>query len=189
MNTTRSFGFLLAGLSTGLLAGWLLFGLHAPVQATGNSDRFEDYIMCTGPIVQNFSQHQFGFELDGIWLLDYKTGKLQASAVNRLDGKLMAWSEVDLVKEFGIAPRSNVHFMMTTGLISKGNAALYLAETTSGKMGIYSMTLTDSSLAGNSLMIRRHDMGSFRAAQAKATEPKPAPPPAPVGANGAAKQE
>ncbi len=188
MNRTHGFGLLIAGLSIGWLSAWLIFGPSATVQATGNSDRYEDYIMCTGPIVQNFTQTQFGFELDGLWLLDYKTGKLQATAVNRLNGRLMGWAEVDLVKEFGIAPRSNVHFLMTTGLISKGNAALYLAETTSGKLGVYTITLTETTGAGMGMIIRRHDMTSFRQAQAKAEEPA-APPPAPPGANAPVKQE
>lgn len=177
MATKRGMMSLAAGLMLGLLAGWLVFGQGPIVEAAGNSDRNGDFVICTGPIVQNFTNTNFGFELDGVWLLDYRSGKLMASAVNRLDGKMQAWTEVDLVKEFGIAPRSNAHFVMTTGLIAKGQAALYLAETSTGKMGIYSMALTDemtqvglNSAVGASMTIRRHDMTNFRGPQAKGGE-------------------
>jgi hypothetical protein len=182
MATKRGMVSLAAGLMLGLLAGWLLFGQGPVLQAAGNSDRNGDYVICTGPIVQNFTNTNFGFELDGVWLLDYRTGKLMASAVNRLDGKMQAWTEVDLVKEFGIAPRATAHFVMTTGLIAKGQAALYLAETTTGKMGVYTMALTDETVQaglnaaiGANMTIRRHDLTSFRGA-ARPAEPKPAAP-------------
>ena len=44
-----------------------------------------------------------------------------------------------MVSEFGLPPRADVHFLMTTGQIANGQAALYVAETTSGKFGVYTM--------------------------------------------------
>ena len=172
MGTKRGLCSLAAGLTLGLFGGWLLFGPGNQAAGAGNSYRNGEYAICTGPIVQNFSEHKFGFDLDGVWLLDYRNGKLMASAVNRLDGKMMAWTEVDLVKEFGIAPRAAAQFIMTTGMIAKGNAALYLAETNSGKFGVYTMSFTDDGLgaAGErslGLALRRHDITSVRAAPAK----------------------
>lgn len=166
-NNARGNWSMAAGLVLGLAAGYLLFAGGGPAIATGNSDRNGEFVICTGPIVQNFTSHKFGFELEGVWLLDYRTGKLMATAVNRLDGKMMAFNEVDLVKEFEIAPRANAHFVMTTGLIAKGQAALYLAETTSGKFGVYTMAYTDGSITTSEgrqagLMIKRHDLTNFR---------------------------
>jgi hypothetical protein len=53
-----------------------------------------------------------------------------------------------------------VHFMMTTGQITRGQAALYLAETSSGKIGVYSMQPRDDKELG--VQIKKHDMVFFR---------------------------
>jgi hypothetical protein len=110
-----------------------------------------------------------GPDLDGVWLLDYRSGRLLGTIINRVSGKITGWAEVDLVKEFSIPPRANVHFMMTTGMIQKGQAALYVAETTSGKFAIYSMMPADNGALNGSLQIRRHDLVSFRATAPVAT--------------------
>ena len=170
MRSRNSAIMLTAGLALGVGLGWLLFGSQRAALA-GSNDRFEDYILCTGPVASNFSQHNFGVELDGVWLLDYRSGKLLATTVDRSTGKLLTWSEVDLVSEFNLPPRASVHFLMTTGTISKGNAALYLAETTTGKMGVYTMQLAPDANGGQMTMsIRRHDVASFR------KDPKPQAP-------------
>ena len=63
--------------------------------------------------------------------------------------------------EFNLPPRQNVHFLMTTGQISQGQSALYLAETTTGKFGVYTLGPRPDGQPG--MVIRRHDMTSFRA--------------------------
>ena len=88
--------------------------------------------------------HRLGFDqsaapTDGVWLLDYRSGKLLGTVVDRDKGKINGWAEVDLTTEFNLAPRANVHFLMTTGQIAQGQAALYVAETSSGKFGVYTM--------------------------------------------------
>src|SRR5881392_827208 len=120
------------GIVLGVLGAGLFWGRGNP--ALAYNDRFEDYVMCTGPVsvMRNSTT-------DGIWLLDYRGGKLLATMVNRPAGKLFGWAEMDLLSEFGLAPRQNVHFLMTTGSIAPGQAALYVAETSSGKLGVYTM--------------------------------------------------
>jgi hypothetical protein len=49
---------------------------------------------------------------------------------------------------------------MTTGMIAQGQAALYVAETTSGKVAVYTMGQRPDSKPG--VMIKRHDMVHFR---------------------------
>jgi hypothetical protein len=49
---------------------------------------------------------------------------------------------------------------MTTGQISQGQAALYLAETVSGKFGVYTMGPRPDGRSG--VAIRRHDLVLFR---------------------------
>jgi hypothetical protein len=151
----------LAWLGVGLLLGGLgaaaYFGASRPALASAN-DRYEDYIICTGPV-----SIMTGSPTDGIWLLDYREGKLLGTVIDRNLGKIVQWAEVDLVKEFNIPPKQNVHFMMTTGTITQGQAALYVAETTTGRFGVYTMGPRPDGRVG--LVIRRHDLTVFRAPQ------------------------
>lgn len=154
----KDFGRLL-WLGVGLLLGGLAAGLYVassrPAQAASN-DRYEDYILCTGPVA--VTPHA---PTDGIWILDYRAGKLLGTVIDRNLGKIITWAEVDLVQEFAIPPKQNVHFLMTTGSITHGQAALYVAETTTGRFGVYTMGPRPDGLAG--LTIRRHDLTMFRA--------------------------
>src|SRR5262249_20731080 len=86
-----------------------------PVEA-GN-DRHEDYVLCTGPVAA--LQH---VPTDGVWLLDYRSGKLLGTVINRTIGKIIGWAEVDLVAEFSIPPRQNVHFLMTSRQVGNQRA-------------------------------------------------------------------
>ena len=147
------FLWLAAGLLLGVMGGALYFGRLEPVQAS--NDRFEDYILSTGPVAVAPRA-----PTDGVWLLDYRAGKLLGTVIDRSIGKIVGWAEVDLVHEFAIQPKQNVHFMMTTGSIAAGQAALYVAETTTGKFGVYTMGPRPDGKAG--VVIRRHDLVLFR---------------------------
>src|SRR5438445_146050 len=103
--------WLAAGVILGVIGAALYLAPARPVLAA--NDRFEDYTLCTGPVAI-----QPGAPTDGIWLLDYKSGKLLASVIDRGQGKITSWAEVDLVAEFALQPKQNVHFLMTTGVIT-----------------------------------------------------------------------
>ncbi len=143
------------GIVLGVIGAWAMNASTRPVLAAGN-DRFEDFILCTGPVAINAN-----IPTDGVWLLDYRTGKLQATLIDRVLGKIGGWAEVDLVAEFGVQPKQNVHFMMTTGSITNGQAALYVAETSTGRFGIYTMGPRPDGRPG--VAVRRHDLTLFRA--------------------------
>jgi hypothetical protein len=137
------------------VAGTLYF-VSGPAKVLANSnDRYEDFIMCTGPVEVIPKT-----PTDGVWVLDYKGGKLLGTVINKANGKIVSWAEVDLVNEFNIQPRQNVHFMMTSGTIAQGQAALYVAETTTGKFGVYTMGPRPDHQPG--MVIRRHDLTWFR---------------------------
>jgi hypothetical protein len=123
----------------------------------GTSDRFEDYVMCTGSVGTNPR-----VPTDGVWLLDYRAGKLLGTVIDRGQGKIVGWAEMNLVQEFNIPPKQACHFMMTTGQIAQGQSALYIAETTTGKFGVYTMGPSTGGQAG-AMTIFKHDMSSFRA--------------------------
>ncbi len=151
----------LVGLLAGVL-GTVLYGnpgiVGPVVQASGSNDRYQDYVMCTGAVSVTPRA-----PTDGVWLLDYRTGKLLGTVIDRALGKIVGWAEVDLVTEFGIPPKQDVHFMMITGSIAQGQAALYVAEVTTGKFGVY--TLGPSPDGPGGVIIRRHDLTTFRAAK------------------------
>jgi hypothetical protein len=157
---------LAAGVGIGVAAAVYAVGQPKPAEAA-SSDRYQDYVMATGAVSLNPR-----VQSDGVWLLDYRSGKLLGTVIDKSQGKIVGWAEVDLVGEFEIAPRADVHFMMTTGYITQGQSALYVAETTTGKFGVYTM---GPGLNGNGVTIRRHDLTSFR----KTAEPVAAPAPAP----------
>jgi hypothetical protein len=119
------------------------------------NDRQDNYILCTGMAGVNPRS-----PMEGVWLLDYKQGKLLATIIDRTVAKTVGFAEMDLMSEFGIGPNTNVNFLMTTGTITGGQSALYLVETNSGKFGVYTMGPATNSLSGVSIM--RHDMTSFR---------------------------
>ncbi|HMC65844.1 MAG TPA: hypothetical protein VKI65_12975 [Gemmataceae bacterium] len=152
--------WLALGLVLGAVAAAMFVGQGKLALAA--NDRFEDYVICTGAVAVSAKA-----PTDGVWLLDYRSGKLLGTVIDRGAGKIVGWAEVDLTNEFGIQPRQNVHFLMTTGNISQGQAALYVAETTTGKFGVYTMGPRGDGEAG--VQIRRHDLVMFRQA-AKANQ-------------------
>jgi hypothetical protein len=145
--------WLMVGLLLGAAAVGLWLGRSR--EALASNDRYEDYILCTGPVgvVK-------GTPLDGVWMLDYRAGKLLGTLIDRGLGKITGFAEVDLVTEFGLPPRQNVHFLMTAGMINGGQAALYVAEVNSGKFGVYTMGIRPDGQTG--VMIKRHDLVLFR---------------------------
>jgi hypothetical protein len=169
----------LAGVGLGVLVSLMGLNPTHSLRAASN-DRYQDYVMCTGTVTINPR-----LQTDGVWLLDYRSGKLLGSCIDKSSGKILGWAEVDLAVEFEVKPQQDVHFMMTTGFVSQGLSALYVAETTTGKFGVYSM----GPGATGGIVIRRHDMTSFRTIQppvqpATATIPgMPGVPAAPVQGN------
>ena len=143
-------------LSVGLALGVSAMALwrHAePKPALAFNDRTQDYIMATGQI--QLSRVLSG---DTIWLLDYRAGKLLGTYVDHSNGIIRPWAEVDLVTEFNIPPKQDVHFMMTTGSLFNGNTALYLTEINTGRFAVYGM----APRGDGSIVIRRFNSAQFR---------------------------
>ena len=156
MTLTKHLLTLAAGGALGVLglgAGLFLGSSPQPVKA-GGIDRFQDYVMTTGAVSLSARS-----QVDGVWMLDYRSGKLLGTCIDKTQGKIVGWSEVDLVNEFDVQPRQDVHFMMVTGFISAGQSALYVAETVTGKFGVYTMAAGPN---GQGVVIRRHDLTTFR---------------------------
>jgi hypothetical protein len=164
--------YLMAGVVLGGLGAALL--VNSDPRAEAATDHFEDYILCTGAVSADYvrsapfwnagskSYHWKVDEVpfDGVWLLDSSTARVLGTVVDRLSGKTVGWAEVDLAKEFAMPPGKNLHFMMSSGAVDHGLTALYLAETTTGKMGIYTLGPRPDGAAG--VQVHRHDHLSFR---------------------------
>jgi len=153
MRTLVHAGVVALAAASGVVAAFLFLEQPRPAGAASN-DRYQDTIMATGAVSVNPK-----IQTDGVWLLDYKSGKLLGTVIDRAAGKIVGWSEVDLTTEFGLQARADVHFMMTTGYITQGQSALYLAETTTGQFGVYTMGPGPN---GTGVAIRRHDLTKFR---------------------------
>src|SRR5438046_10602048 len=93
------------GIVLGVLGAGLFWGRGNP--ALAYNDRFEDYVLCTGSV----SMFR-GVSLDGVWLLDYRGGKLLGTMVNRTAGKLVGWGDVDVPRGLGVERRQYVHLIM-----------------------------------------------------------------------------
>jgi hypothetical protein len=150
---------LILGAALGVIGTVFYEWTQPAVQARPN-DRFEDYVMCTGACAVVPVSKQAPTPADGVWLLDYRSGKLMGTVIDRAAGKIVGWAEMDLTSEFSLTPKSNVHFLMTTGNIAGGQAALYVAEVSSGKFGVYTLGPDVNTPTGVS--IRRHDLAMFR---------------------------
>src|SRR4051812_43143261 len=152
MNAVGKLVLVAAGVAAGIVGTVLYTGQPKPAAAASN-DRYQDYVMATGAVSVNPR-----IQTDGVWLLDYRAGKLLGTVIDRTQGKIVGWAEVDLRAEYGVVPNQDVHFMMTTGYVTQGQSALYLAETSTGRFGVYTM----GPGANGGVVIRRHDMTQFR---------------------------
>lgn len=153
MRVTGTLGLLAVGVVLGAGAAALYLSPPRPAAAASN-DRYQDFIMATGAVAVNPR-----VQTDGVWLLDYKAGKLLGTVIDRTQGKIVGFAEVDLTAEFGLQAKQDVHFLMTTGYITQGQSALYLAETSTGQFGVYTM---GAGANGGGIVIRRHDITKFR---------------------------
>jgi len=181
MRVLAQLGLVAIGLAAGIAATVVYIGQPRPAVAASN-DRYQDYIMATGAVSVNPR-----VQTDGVWLLDYRAGKLLGTVIDRTQGKIIGWAEVDLTTEFALKAKQDVHFLMTTGYITQGQSALYLAETSTGQFGVYTMGPGSN---GNGIVIRRHDLTKFRqqvapqpglgVGEAPAAAPVPGRPDAPV---------
>jgi hypothetical protein len=150
---------MVAALAAGAGVAATLFFLSPPREAgAASNDRYQDFIMATGAVSINPR-----VQTDGVWLLDYRSGKLLGTVIDKNQGKIVGWAEVNLRTEFGVAERADVHFVMTTGYITQGQSALYLAETSTGQFGVYTLGPGPN---GTGMVIRRHDLTKFREQQA-----------------------
>ena len=131
--TSQNAVCLLLGLVFGL--GSVLFMQGQPSYATA-TDHSDDFAIATGMLLP---------ELEAVYLLDFKSGKLMGTVLNRQTGKFQQSYVRNLADDFALAARAKPKFMMVTGMVQVARAqvpishVLYVAEVNSGRMAAYFM--------------------------------------------------
>ena len=127
-------------LAVGLIGGLILGGFwpHTPLHAVA-TDRYDTFAIATGPLDE---------EVEAIFFLDFLTGDLRAAVLSK-QGVFNAFFEYNNVfGDLGVNPAKNPRFLMVTGMarmqrggarISPGNAVVYVAEITTGKVAAYAV--------------------------------------------------
>ena len=131
--TNQSAVWLLTGLVFGVCIALFFHG--QPAQATA-TDHQDDFAIATGPI---------SGELEGVYILDFKTGLLQGTVMNRQTGKFQHFYKRELASDFSLTTKGKPKFIMVTGVMQSAKASvpigsvLYVSELTSGKLAAYVM--------------------------------------------------
>ncbi|GAC1310141.1 MAG: hypothetical protein NVSMB14_13720 [Isosphaeraceae bacterium] len=139
----------------GIAFGWILFSPGAPIlRAVGGADRFDEWVVTTGPIGITYAESPPNPSLGGkavtipvlqeaVYYLNYQSGYLLA-AVPMGSGNVMGkgkvlgeFAERDLVADFDLSPNSKPHFVMSAVSTTEGWAPLIVIETRSGKVATY----------------------------------------------------
>src|SRR5206468_10489490 len=99
-------------------------------------DHAEDFAIATGHLTT---------EKEAVYLLDFKSGSLLGTVMNRQSGQFQQFFKRELSADFGLNARQKPKFIMVTGAMQNAQAkvpinhVLYVAELTSGKLCAYVM--------------------------------------------------
>lgn len=133
----------------GVVLGLGIAGMRTPRLLAHGGDRWGDTIVASGAIGMKYNPITKEQVVDeAIYYLNYATGKLlvsvpsmrQGAAGTRVVGE---FAERNLVRDFGLAPGTAPHFVMTTaslGSLGDGTAPLFVFETTTGQVAVYRVT-------------------------------------------------
>jgi hypothetical protein len=130
----------LVWLALGALLGVAAGGLWppTPIHAVA-TDRLDNFAMATGHLDD---------ETEAVYFLDFLTGELKASALSPVVRKFFAGFRANVMADLKIDAARNPKFMLVTGdsifrhnggQIQPGNAVVYVAEMTSGKVAAYAV--------------------------------------------------
>lgn len=150
---TREQSHRMAWLVIGVLVGLCLssFWPHAPVTAA-TSDRMENKFGLITVPVREVTVAGFQDKQEGVFVLDYVTGRLQGAVLNSRLGRFTHFYYRNLAADFEVDPTAEPAYAMVTGtaqLPAKGritwaNGVVYVAELTSGRVHAYAFPYTDS---------------------------------------------
>ena len=137
---TRRFGYTGVGLMAGVLIG-LAIGMlwpQTPLHAVA-TDRVDNFALATGPLDD---------DTEALFYLDFTSGELKATALSPIARKFFASFSANVVHDLGVDISKNPKYLMVTGnsvfrrgggQVQPGNAVVYVAELTSGKVAAYAV--------------------------------------------------
>lgn len=147
-----------------LLACGLVMGLavssywpHEPLKA--NATSLEKFSLCTAPTLPNQS--------DAVFVLDSVTGRLVGAAHSMQTGGFEnVWTR-SVATDFGVTEKGQ--YLMTSGFLrtqgaangTPANSGVYVAELTSGRVGLYGFLMNNLNQASSTPLIPIADF-SFR---------------------------
>ena len=142
-------------LAVGLVAGLAIasFWPHEPAYA--NTDRTQQFAMCTGPVG--------GFvgltnPIDGVFTLDFLTGDLKGAVVSLVPGAgFTSYYQRNIVADFGLDPKTEGKYAICTGNAQLqgrqgatfASGVVYISELNSGKVICYAFPYKDNAPRGN----------------------------------------
>ncbi|MFQ5730687.1 MAG: hypothetical protein ACE5KM_01910 [Planctomycetaceae bacterium] len=128
-------------LGAGLIAGLCIayFWPHEPVAAASN-DRASKFGMMTTSM---------GLDVEGVFVLDYLTGRLTGAVMNTRTGKFGVVYTRVVAADFGVNPKTKPQYAFVGGVAAlsgrgatPANSVIYVGELTSGKVIAYAMKYT-----------------------------------------------
>jgi hypothetical protein len=120
------------GLAVGML--WPQTPIHAVA-----TDRVDNCAMATGPLDD---------DTEALFYLDFLSGELKATALSPIARKFFASFTANVIQDLGVDVSKNPQYLMVTGnsifrrgggQVQPGDAVVYVAELTSGKVAAYAV--------------------------------------------------
>lgn len=148
---TNRVSWLACGLAAGLAIAY--FWPHEPTFAN-TADRDTQFGMITIPVGTAAAVAQD--PMDGVFILDYLTGKLMGAVLSRQVGGFVSFYARDLAKDFDVQGDADPHYCMASGYAQMPNqgqmqmasGVLYIAELNSGKLAAYAFPWKEQGLGG-----------------------------------------
>ena len=161
---------------------WLVFGLlgglavssfwpHEPLSA-GTSDREKNFGLMT-VAVRDIQLAGVQDKQEGIFVLDYLTGRLQGAILNSRMGAFTHFYYRDLASDFNVDPKAGrPQYAMATGIaqlpaqgrITWANGIIYVGELTSGRIHAYAFPFAQARGRVPPVQIQMIDKFQFRQA-------------------------
>jgi len=159
---------------------WLVFGLlaglavssfwpHEPLTAA-TSDREKNFGMMT-VAVRDIQLAGVQDKQEGVFVLDYLTGRLQGVVLNSRLGRFTHQYFRDLANDFNVDPKAGrPQYSMVTGIaqlpaqgrVTWANGIVYVGELTSGKIHAYAFPYADSRGKVPPIQMQKIDEFQFR---------------------------
>lgn len=154
-------------LAVGIICGMCLtyFWPHEPAFAVATDRDGDRFAITTVPTLNG--------NAEGVFVLDFLTGRLQGAVLNSRSGKFTHAYFRNIAADFGLDPTAKPHYVIVSGnvnLPAQGRAqiaegGLYIAEMNSGLVVCYAFSFTYNNIPSAPQQLIPMDRFQFRQAQ------------------------